>query len=128
MARETIGRTFTVALLLCVVCSVLVSGAAVVLQPTQAINELLDKKRNILMAAGLAEEGRTIDELFEGIDVRVVDLATGGYVDGIDPGTYDYIAAAADPEEGVGHLRAGPAGRHQAPRQIDAGLPGQPPG
>lgn len=101
MARETIGQTFTVAFLLCVVCSVLVSGAAVVLRPTQEINKLLDKKRNILMAAGLAEEGRTIDELFERIDVRVVDLATGGYVDGIDPGTYDYIAAAGDPDQGV---------------------------
>ena len=77
MARDSIGRTFTVAFLLCVVCSVLVSGAAVVLRPTQETNELLDKKRNILMAAGLAEEGRTIDELFERIDVRVVDLATG---------------------------------------------------
>ena len=101
MARESIGRTFTVALLLCVVCSVLVSGAAVVLQPTQEINELQDKKRNILMAAGLAEEGRTLDELFERIDVRIVDLATGGYVTGIDPGTYDYIAAASDPDQGV---------------------------
>ncbi len=96
MARESIGRTFTVAFFLCVVCSVLVSGAAVVLQPIQETNELKDKKRNILMAAGLAEEGRTVDELFERIDVRIVDLATGGYVTGIDPGTYDYIAAASD--------------------------------
>ena len=55
MARESMGQTFTVAFLLCVVCSVLVSGAAVVLRPTQETNELLDKKRNILMAAGLAE-------------------------------------------------------------------------
>ena len=48
MPRETIGKTFTVAFLLCVACSVLVSSAAVVLRPTQAAQKALDKKRNIL--------------------------------------------------------------------------------
>ena len=55
--RESVGKTFIVALLLCIVCSVLVSSAAVVLRPTQAVNKAMDKKRNILQAAGLYEEG-----------------------------------------------------------------------
>ena len=48
MAKETMGKTFFVAFALCVVCSVLVSGAAVVLKPTQVANKLEDKKKNIL--------------------------------------------------------------------------------
>jgi len=99
--NDTIGKTFTVAFLLCIACSVLVSSAAVVLRPTQEINKTLDKKRNILMAAGLFEEGRSIDELFKNIKAKVVDLETGQYVDHIDPDTYDEKAAAKDPEQSI---------------------------
>ena len=49
MAKDTMSKTFFVAFALCVVCSVLVSAAAVVLKPTQAANKLADKKKNILM-------------------------------------------------------------------------------
>ena len=49
MARDTIKGTFGVALGVCLVCSVLVSVAAVSLKPTQNVNKALDKKRNILM-------------------------------------------------------------------------------
>ena len=48
MARDTIKDTFGVALGVCLVCSILVSGAAVSLKPTQNVNKALDKKRNIL--------------------------------------------------------------------------------
>ena len=50
---EGLGRILTVALGLCLVCSVVVSTAAVVLKPAQQANKTLDLKRNILMAAGL---------------------------------------------------------------------------
>ena len=96
MPRDTIGKTFTVAALLCVVCSVLVSSAAVVLRPTQAVNKLLDKKKNILQAAGVYAEGADIDKLFENIEAKVVDLATGEYVEGIDPEEFDQRSAAKD--------------------------------
>ena len=57
MAIDSVGRTFGVALGVCLVCSVLVSAAAVSLRPIQAVNKALDKKRNILMAAGLLKSG-----------------------------------------------------------------------
>jgi|TARA_B100001964_G_scaffold185697_1_gene206036 Na+-transporting NADH:ubiquinone oxidoreductase subunit C len=101
VAKNSVGQTFGVALLLCVVCSVLVSGAAVTLRPTQEANKLLDKKQNILMAAGLAGETGTVDELFENIQTRIVDLETGEYVDDLDAETYDFIDAATDPTLGV---------------------------
>ena len=100
MPKETIGKTFFVAAALCVICSVLVSTAAVTLRPTQGVNKLLDKKRNILTAAGLFDESRPIDELFENIDEKVVDLASGEYVD-IDPDEYDQRNAARDPDQSV---------------------------
>ena len=101
MAKNSIGQTFGVALLLCIACSVLVSGAAVILMPTQEANKLLDKKQNILMAAGFAGEDGSVDELFERIQIRIVDLDTGQYTEDLDPETYDFIDAAKDLEMGV---------------------------
>ena len=96
MPRETVGRTFLVALSVCVVFSVLVSTAAVTLRPIQEINKLLDKKKNILLAAGLMEEGKSIDDLFAAVEAKVVDLASGEYVAEVDPETY---VVKADGEE-----------------------------
>ena len=105
MPRETVGRTFLVAFSVCVVFSVLVSAAAVSLRPTQAVNKLLDKKKNILMAAGLLEEGGSIDEAFAAIRAKVVELETGAYVD-MDPDEYDQRKAAKDPTLSVDIDRA----------------------
>jgi Na+-transporting NADH:ubiquinone oxidoreductase subunit NqrC len=41
--KDSIANTFLVSIVLCVVCSLLVSGAAVVLKPLQQKNKLLDK-------------------------------------------------------------------------------------
>lgn len=101
MAKDTMSKTFFVAFALCVVCSVLVSAAAVVLKPTQAANKLADKKKNILSAAGLYEDGAGIDALFEQIEARVVDLQSGQYADDIDPSTFDFVSAAKDNELGT---------------------------
>ena len=104
MPRETVSKTFFVAAVLCVVCSVLVSIAAVELRPIQKVNKVLDKKRNILTAAGLLDESKTIDERFKNIEAKVVDLATGEYVDGVDPDTYDQRSAAKDPSLSLIHI------------------------
>jgi len=111
VAKNSVGQTFGIAFLLCIVCSVLVSGAAVMLMPTQDANRLLDKKQNILAAAGMADEDGTVDELFERIQTRIVDLETGQYTDHLDLDTYDFIVAAKDSKLGVaiprGQDRAG---------------------
>ena len=51
--KESLGGIVSVALALCVVCSIVVSAAAVVLKPAQEVNKTLDRKRNILAAAGM---------------------------------------------------------------------------
>ena len=97
MANESVTKTFTVALTLCIVCAVVVSGAAVSLRPAQEANKLLDLKTNILASAGLLQEGVDVETQFEKISVRLVDLETGTYTNEIDADAYDQRKASADP-------------------------------
>jgi Na+-transporting NADH:ubiquinone oxidoreductase subunit C len=99
--HESITRTLTVAFLVCLVCSVLVSAAAVLLKPVQVENRLLDKQRSILDIAGLINPGMTDDDIravyAERIVARVVDLQTGHFSDAQDPERFDPLVAAKDP-------------------------------
>lgn len=104
-SRDSLKNTFFTAFLLCLVCSVLVSGMAVVLKPIQVENKLLDQKKNILRAAGMlpansdrAADGRSIDDLFAEFTVKAVDLETGEFVEGIDLDIYDPVKAAQKAE------------------------------
>lgn len=98
MPKETVGKTFFVAFAVCVVFSVLVSSAAVYLRPIQEEQKLLDKKRNILSAAGLLSEGTSVDAAFASIEARIVDLQSGEYVTGVDPAQFDARQAVRDPD------------------------------
>ena len=98
--------TIGVALILCLVCSVLVSAVAVGLKAKQQENIRLDRNKNILMAAGLfdpaTDDPAEIERKFESFDTRLVDLNMGKYAteqelsaDGItDAATYDASQAA----------------------------------
>ena len=95
--NDTIGRTITVTVLLCVVCSVIVSSAAVLLKPQQLINKELDRQSNILAAAKIDYQGQDVLKLFaESITTKYVDLETGKYVDKPE-GYKDSKRAAKDP-------------------------------
>ena len=120
MAKETIGRTIGVAMGVCVVCSVFVSTASVALKERQEINKKLDKRKNILRAAGVlgekesvqsllarrVEEGAlskdaSLDDLFYNeVEEQWVDLKTGQFVDAqdVDPAYEDERKAAKDPK------------------------------
>ena len=101
MPNDSTRKTLIVALALCLVCSILVSTAAVKLQPLQQRNQELDRKKIILEVAGLLKPGVSIDELFKQVEPKVVDLSTGEYVDTMDPNQYDQRQAAKDPEMSV---------------------------
>jgi len=100
--KESTARTLTMALLVCLVCSVFVAGAAVALKPIQVDNRLLDKQRSILAIAGLGDPGMSASQvkaLFdERIVARVVDLQSGTFTDAQDPRTFDPLRAAKDPK------------------------------
>lgn len=99
--QESTTRTLLVALVVCLVSSVFVAGAAVALKPTQAENRLLDKQRSILAIAGLGEpgmSGKEVKALFDSrITAKVVDLQSGTFSDAQDPLGYDPLKAAKDP-------------------------------
>ena len=94
-------KTVAVALALCLVCSLVVSGAAVSLRPLQERNASLALKREILKVAGLYQPGEDIEQAFANLDARLVDLETGNYVTDMDAASYDPRKAAADPELGI---------------------------
>ena len=102
MPKETIRQTIGVAAGVCVVCSVLVSTASVSLKNRQDRNKTLEKRTNIVMAAGLykSDESPNVDELFQQIDARVVDLDDDELVDE-DPETVDPKKDAQDPQRRV---------------------------
>lgn len=100
--KDSIANTFLVSIVLCVVCSLLVSGAAVALKPLQIKNKQLDKQKNIIAAAGLSDEfeglgGDEFEELFKSkVKSKMVDLATGDFLE--DDPTFDAMKAAKNPE------------------------------
>ncbi len=91
----------------CVLCSLFVSTAAVLLKDRQKANELLDKQEKVLEVSGLIEDGKKpskdeVRQLFdERIVMRLIDLDTDAPatddVD-IDPAGYDQLAASKDPD------------------------------
>lgn len=102
MADITVAKPFYSVLILAFACSALVAGAAVGLRPLQEANRQLDRQKHILHAAGLYEENRPVAELFANIDTRVVELASGRFVETgtIDPATYNQRRAALSDELG----------------------------
>ncbi len=102
MAKDSMGKTFGVAAALCIVCSLFVSFAAVSLKPIQEKNKAIEKKKNILLAAGLYSDGDDIEAIYaDKITEKVVNLASGDYNSEIDVKTFDQRKAAKDSEMGI---------------------------
>lgn len=98
MQRDSVGNTIKVSLLLCVICSVVVSSAAVGLRGLQQANRLREKQKNILIAAGLYDPARSVSEQYqEQITPRVVDLNEGWYSEEFDPASLRDEDVANDP-------------------------------
>lgn len=95
--KDSIQYIFTVAFLVCLVCAVIVSTAAVSLRPIQIQNKELDFKRNILAAAGLFDEGISVEEQFAQIETRLVNLDEGMFSTEFDIDMFDPVKAASDP-------------------------------
>lgn len=85
-SRDSVLRTLTVAVLLCLVCSIVVSTTAVMLRSQQQANKNLDIQKNILQVAGLLNEGDDVRKLYERyVEARIVELDSGLFVDNVDP-------------------------------------------
>ena len=100
--QHSVKYTLLFAAAVCVVCTILVSSSAVSLSELQQANARLDKMKNVLMAAGLAEaterlSAEDINERFRTIEAVAIELETGLPAPDIDTAAYDQRKAAADP-------------------------------
>jgi len=99
--KESLGKTVGIVVAVCLVCSIVVSGAAVGLRSLQQTNAALDKKSNILNAAGLYEMGMSnsaIESTYsERVEQRYVNLDEGTFVEAPKP-DYDMYKAAKETE------------------------------
>lgn len=102
--KDSTFGTIAVVTGLCLVCSIVVSVAAVGLRPAQQENKALDKQSNILAVAGVdvtAVAKRDLAKLYgDKIEARLVDLTTGEFVDG-DADNFDAAKAAKDPAKNI---------------------------
>ena len=103
--KDGLRNVLLVAVGVCLVCSIVVSTAAVMLKPQQLINQELDEKQNILRAAGMLPadadvdaQGRGVDELFAEFAALAVDLDSGEILQSIDAASLDPIRAAKNIE------------------------------
>lgn len=82
MHKDSISNTFIIAIGVCLVCSFLVSSAAVGLRPLQEQNADKDRKKNILQAAGFTqldidEAGGVFDLFQQKVEPIIVKLESG---------------------------------------------------
>lgn len=107
----------------CVVSAVAVSVTAVMLKDRQDLNAALDKKRNVLVAAGLAQDGESltqaeIDSRFNSVRQVVIDMETGEILPDVDPEGFDQLKVASDPATS----RVAPENRARVRRLPDQAL------
>lgn len=81
MSKDSTWRVISVALIVCVVCSVLVSTASIQLKNRQQKNQQREKKLNILKIAGLYNPNDTVDKQFQKLTSLTVELHTGKILD-----------------------------------------------
>jgi Na+-transporting NADH:ubiquinone oxidoreductase subunit C len=103
MPNESTRKTILVAVAVCLVCSVLVSTAAVTLKGLQERNRELDKLQNILNAGGIPAEKGELQRVYqERIRPVLIDLEKGRFIEEggmteFDPEQFDIKAIVNHP-------------------------------
>ncbi|KJG14795.1 Na(+)-translocating NADH-quinone reductase subunit C [Photobacterium iliopiscarium] len=103
--KDSFSRTLIFVVVLSLVCSIIVSTAAVVLRPKQQENAVLDVQRNILAVAGLLNKDTNIPQTYKDfIEPKLVNIDTGNYVAevaGEDAAKYNQRDAAKNDKESI---------------------------
>jgi len=96
-SNDSPAKTIIVTLVVAFTCAVLVAASAVLLKPLQITNKELDRRQHIEdMVRKLPGGGGGIT-----LKPRVVDLATGEYVPGIDAIRFDQRQSTMEPDHSV---------------------------
>ena len=105
MQADSIKKIVGVALGVCLICSILVSAAAVSLSSIQAENKKIDRLRNILMAADLYDNDQNIEAIYnEKIETDIINLSEGKAIveakknDVLSVDAFDIRKVASNPE------------------------------
>ncbi len=108
MSADSTKKTITVALGVCLVCSVFVSSATVLLGPAQELNKKLDKVENVLEVANIDFNKQNAEKLFdEKVVPAIVNLENGNildksqYTDELNPDAFNIKSLSESQKYGV---------------------------
>ncbi|WP_342608151.1 Na(+)-translocating NADH-quinone reductase subunit C [Vibrio tritonius] len=104
--NDSIKKTLFVVIVLSLVCSIIVSVAAVSLRDKQQLNAKLDKQSKILEVSGIdLSKGKIPDLYAQYIEPKLLDFSTGNLVDetkdGVSAADYDQRAAAGNAKQSI---------------------------
>ena len=90
-------------LAICGVCAIFVSALAVSLADEQAVNKVLYRKQNVLLAAGLLQadeeiSAEEVEERFSRFEPMVIEIPAGEELPDVDTATFDQRKLKNDPE------------------------------
>jgi len=98
--NESIAKTIGVAFAVCLVCSLIVSSAAVSLRDQQKTNKLNDRRIKILKVADIYDQNISIADQFTQLESKYIDFNSGELFDeykDFNIEDYDQIFVTKDP-------------------------------
>ena len=103
--NDSIIKTIGVAFAICLVCSLIVSSAAVSLRDLQKENKLNDRRIKILKVADIYKSEQPIAEQFKQLESKFIDFNTGKVfdeyqnlnIDEYDPVSYTHLTLPTTP-------------------------------
>ncbi len=98
MGNDSVSKTLIVIFTLCVVCSVVVSTAAVMLRPLQEQNRLAELNASIRQVAGLPRSDAGDADTGAVVEARIVELESGEYAGEPEVAGFDMVDSARDPQ------------------------------
>lgn len=97
--NESVLKTLTVSFVICLVCSLVVSFAAVGLRDIQIENKLNDQRIKILQAGKIYNPEMDVKTQFDGLEVKFINFETGKLTsefNNLSLDTYEQILATKD--------------------------------
>ena len=97
--NESVLKTLSVSFVICLVCSLVVSFAAVGLRDMQIENKLNDQRIKILQAGKIYNPDLEVKAQFESLEVKFINFETGELLSEFNDfsiDTYDQILATKD--------------------------------
>ena len=103
--KDSVLGTFVVIVTFCLVCSVIVSSAVVLLDPFKTAAVANDRQVNILKVSGFEVEGSVAKTFSAHIESHLIDVETGALADSAVPADqiegYNFASLAKKPESSV---------------------------